>query len=191
MCTTENLSAITDCAKYFEKNVKLLVCNIWMFFSCNTQKLEITKKQLNAVVHEFVSLLYIMVYHSVTALLWISQQHVWQIRVRPLCLALFFIVAFYSLAGPWAGNEMGSVFSKKWKMGGVLVKKRGLFLNAGCIMYSISIFYFTFCLFGTPTHPPAPTGLSSKRSLYSRTIHHIQKTPTFYFWITMSEINQF
>jgi len=45
-------------------------------------------------------------------------------------------------------------------MGGVFVKKSVPFLNAGCIMYSISIFYFTFYLFGGayPTHP-LPTGL--------------------------------
>jgi len=33
-------------------------------------------------------------------------------------------------------------------MGGVFCKKSEPFLNAGCIMYSISIFYFTFYLFG-------------------------------------------
>jgi len=42
---------------------------------------------------------------------------------------------------------------------GVFCKKSGPFLNAGCIMYSVSIFYFTFYLFGGgagthPTHPP-------------------------------------
>jgi len=42
--------------------------------------------------------------------------------------------------------------------GGVFLVKNGPFLNAGCIMYSISIFYFTFYLFGggvrtDPTHP--------------------------------------
>ena len=49
---------------------------------------------------------------------------------------------------------------KKWKTGeGVFCKKSGLFLNAGRIMYSISIFYFTFYLFGgcvrTQRTPPA------------------------------------
>ena len=44
--------------------------------------------------------------------------------------------------------------------GGVFFEKSGPFLNAGCIMYSISIFYYTFYLFGGgvrthPTHPPA------------------------------------
>jgi len=42
--------------------------------------------------------------------------------------------------------------------GGVFFVKSGPFLNAGCIMHSISIFYFTFYLFGGvrthPTHPP-------------------------------------
>ena len=43
---------------------------------------------------------------------------------------------------------------KKWTMGGVFVKS-GPFLNAWCIMYSISIFILNF------THPmhPLPTGL--------------------------------
>ena len=63
------------------------------------------------------------------------------------------------------------VFVKKWKMGvfckksgkwGCVVKS-GLFLNAGCIMYSISIFYFTFYLFGGGAYasnaPTLPTGL--------------------------------
>ena len=40
------------------------------------------------------------------------------------------------------------VFVKKWKMGVFFVKKSGPFLDAECIMYSISIFYFTFYLFG-------------------------------------------
>ena len=47
--------------------------------------------------------------------------------------------------------EMGGV--KKWKIGGVLYK-RGPFLNAGCIMYSIGIFYFTFYLFGGGAYAP-------------------------------------
>jgi len=44
-------------------------------------------------------------------------------------------------------------------MGGVFFCKNGPSLNAGCIMYSISIFYFTFYLFGgcvVRTHPHAP-----------------------------------
>jgi len=47
-------------------------------------------------------------------------------------------------------------------MGGVFRKKSGPFLNAGCIgMYSISIFYFTFYLFGGAYAPNAqlPTAL--------------------------------
>jgi len=54
---------------------------------------------------------------------------------------------------------------KKWKMKGVFfVKKSGPFLNAGCIMYSVGIIYFTFYLFGgayAPNAPPLPTGLCS------------------------------
>ena len=37
--------------------------------------------------------------------------------------------------------------SRKWNGGGCFFVKSGPFLNAGCIMYSISIFYFTFYLF--------------------------------------------
>ena len=48
---------------------------------------------------------------------------------------------------------------KKWKMV-FFCKKSEPFLNAGCIMYSISIF-FTFYLFGGHTHP-LPTGLGWK-----------------------------
>jgi len=35
---------------------------------------------------------------------------------------------------------------KKWKMRGVFLVKSGPFLNAGCIMYSISIFLFYILL---------------------------------------------
>ena len=123
-----------------------------------------------------------MVYHSVTALLWISQQHIWQIRVRPLCLALFFIVAFYSLAGLWAGNEMGSVFCKKWKVGGVFGKKVDFSSMRGALC-TVSVFFILhFAYLGPQRSPPVPTGLSSKRSLYSRIIHHIhKKRPLFIF----------
>ena len=72
------------------------------------------------------------------------------------------------------------LFVKKWKMGflvkkwkwgcffvkkvenrgGVFFVKSGPFLNAGCIMYSISIFYFTFYLFwGRAYAPNAPPRL--------------------------------
>jgi len=67
---------------------------------------------------------------------------------------------------------MGGVFVKKWKIGGVFfvkvensffvkkwkmgMQKSGYFLNAGCIMYSISIFYFTFYFFGGAYAPSAP-----------------------------------
>jgi len=47
-------------------------------------------------------------------------------------------------------------------MGVLFCKKSGPFLNAGCIVYSICIFYFTFYLFGcayAPNVPPVPTGL--------------------------------
>ena len=59
-------------------------------------------------------------------------------------------------------------FVKKWNMGMFFCKKSGEwvffvnsgpFLNAGCIMYSISIFYFTYYLFGGAYAPPLPTGL--------------------------------
>ena len=60
------------------------------------------------------------------------------------------------------------VCKKKWKIGGVL-QKSGPFLNAGCILYSISIFFILhFTYLGMrmhPTRPPAygpelPTKLS-------------------------------
>jgi len=48
---------------------------------------------------------------------------------------------------------MGVFFCKqKWKMGVFFCKKSGPFLNAGCIMYGISIFlFFYFILQRTPT----------------------------------------
>jgi len=46
----------------------------------------------------------------------------------------------------WGGG------SKKWKMG-VLFVKSGPFLNAGCIMYSMSIFILHFTYLGVRTHP--------------------------------------
>jgi len=54
------------------------------------------------------------------------------------------------------------VFCKKWKMGEEVVKS-GPFLDAGCIMYSISIFfYFTFYLLGGCVRTErTPTGLIS------------------------------
>jgi len=56
------------------------------------------------------------------------------------------------------------VFCKKVENWGLLFVKGGPFLNAGCIMYGISIFYFTFYLFGggcvrTRRTPPLRTGL--------------------------------
>ena len=43
--------------------------------------------------------------------------------------------------------KWGGVFSvKKVENWGLLFVKGGPFLNAGCIMYGISIFYFTFFL---------------------------------------------
>ena len=41
-------------------------------------------------------------------------------------------------------------------MGGCFFVKSGPFLNTGSIMYSISIFYFTFYLFGGAYAPNAP-----------------------------------
>ena len=57
---------------------------------------------------------------------------------------------------------MGGLFGKKVENWGVFFVKSGPYLNAGCIMCSISIFYFTFYLFAWggvrphPTHPPPP-----------------------------------
>ena len=56
---------------------------------------------------------------------------------------------------------------KKWKMGVFCKKvenevffcKSGPFFNAGCIMYSNRIFYFTFYLFGGAYAPPCLYGL--------------------------------
>ena len=50
-------------------------------------------------------------------------------------------------------------------MGVFFVKKSGPFLNAGCITYSISIFYFTFYLFGgcVRTQRTLPTGLTMQQ----------------------------
>ena len=39
--------------------------------------------------------------------------------------------------------EWKMFFAKKWKMEGVFFVKSGPFLNAGCIMYSISIFFIS------------------------------------------------
>ena len=53
-------------------------------------------------------------------------------------------------------------FGKKKENGGVFSKKSGHFLNAGCIMYSISIFLFYILLIWVvhthPTHPPPAYG---------------------------------
>jgi len=64
-------------------------------------------------------------------------------------------------------NWGGVLFVRKTgKCGGVFCKKSGPFLNAGCIMYSISFFNFTFYLFGgrgcvrTQRTHLLPTGLS-------------------------------
>jgi len=43
---------------------------------------------------------------------------------------------------------MGGYFVKKVENVEVFFCKSGPFLKAGCIMYSISIFYFAFYLFG-------------------------------------------
>ena len=54
-------------------------------------------------------------------------------------------------------------FCKKVENGKYFVKS-GPFLNAGCNMYGISIFYFTFYLFGgcvRTKRTPLPTGLDS------------------------------
>jgi len=56
---------------------------------------------------------------------------------------------------------MGCFFVKKWKMGGRFFVKSGSFLNAGCVMYIISIFYFTFYLFGGGCVRTQSTSLST------------------------------
>ena len=55
--------------------------------------------------------------------------------------------------------------------GGVFFVKSGPFLNAGCVMYSISIFYFTFYLFGgayAPNAPPCLLAWIGIGDMYSR-----------------------
>jgi len=74
------------------------------------------------------------------------------------------------------------------KWGGVFFVKSGPFLNAGCIMYNISIFYFTFYLFWgvrsayAPNSPPpayrpvvGSTGLTPWRVLK---LAHQEAAPT-------------
>jgi len=61
----------------------------------------------------------------------------------------------------WGGVffvKSGKCFFKV-ENGGVFFLKSGPFLNAGCIMYSISIFYFKFYLFGGCVRTPLPTDL--------------------------------
>jgi len=61
--------------------------------------------------------------------------------------------------------KWGCALVKKWKMGGgVFCKKSGPFLNAGCIMYSISFYFILhFIYLGVRPHPtdPLPTGLQT------------------------------
>jgi len=59
----------------------------------------------------------------------------------------------------------GGCFVKKWKMG-VFFLKSGPFLNAGCIKYSISIFYFTFYLFEGGAYAP-----NTRACAYGRAIN--------------------
>jgi len=62
-------------------------------------------------------------------------------------------------------HEMKWGVVKKWKWGVFFFEKSGHFLNAGCVMYNISIFYFTFYLFGRGAYAPnAPPCL---RACYS------------------------
>jgi len=75
------------------------------------------------------------------------------------------------------------VFVKKWKTGGFFVKKVDLSLNAGCIKYSISIFFilhFTY-LDGayTPNAPPAYGPVTYRNGLFTlETIKHSKHTST-------------
>jgi len=65
----------------------------------------------------------------------------------------------------------------KW---GCFFVKSGHFLNAGCIMYSISIFYFTFYSFGAcvrTQRTPLPTGL----------LHQVTYELEGYSWPTCSK----
>ena len=55
----------------------------------------------------------------------------------------------------WQEMKWGECFIvKKVENGECFFVKSGPFLNAGCIMYSISIFYFTFYLFGGGAYAP-------------------------------------
>jgi len=60
-------------------------------------------------------------------------------------------VFFCQKSGKW-----GCFLSKSGKWQVFFLYKSGRLLNAGCIMYSISIFYFTFCLSGGAYGPNAP-----------------------------------
>ena len=50
--------------------------------------------------------------------------------------------------------KMGVFFVKRWKMGGLFFVKKWTFPQRRCIMYSISIFYFTFYLFERGAYAP-------------------------------------
>jgi len=52
--------------------------------------------------------------------------------------------------------------------GGVLFVKSGPFLSAGCIMYSLSIFYFTFYFLGGAYEPNAPPACGPDYYYYTR-----------------------
>jgi len=67
---------------------------------------------------------------------------------------------------------------QEMKWGVFFCKKSGPFLNAGCIMYSISIIYFTFYLFGgsayTPnTLPPAYRPGSVQSVFLAHVTHYV------------------
>jgi len=64
---------------------------------------------------------------------------------------------------PERATEIKVILCSKWqarrqemKWGGCFFVKSGHFLNAGCIMYSISIFHFTFYLSRGAYAPNAP-----------------------------------
>ena len=83
----------------------------------------------------------------------VTKKHALQARTQEMKWGVF--CKKVKNAGIVKSEKLGWCFVKKWKMGVFFVKKvkngscffvkkSGPFLNAGCIMYSISIFYFTF-----------------------------------------------
>jgi len=88
------------------------------------------------------------------------RRHSWVRRVRR-CLRSGEVTMSHS--GHGIDSDMQACRQEmKWE--GVFFVKSGPFLDAGCITYSISIFYFTFYLFGRGgVRTPLPTGLDMSR----------------------------